>query len=146
MNNKENTEVFTINQDPDCPDLWVVESIKSPDGTDRTDGRYPGRIGCTVVILLTGIGKFLVWSYVADSDGGFRCGVRRSGLLLDNYYDPVSETLYAESLNSRYILKKLPQKWGEIYADRSISLPNRYPDHFGATPCTVPCNKADITR
>jgi len=130
---------FTFNQKPNRPDLWIIESIKHPDGTDRTDGHNPARIGRTAVILFVGVCKPLIWSYVADSDGGVRDGARVSGRINDVYYDPETETLYAESKNSRYRLKKLPQKWGEIYADRCIGLPDWYPDCLGAIPITIPC-------
>ncbi|MCL2055053.1 MAG: hypothetical protein FWG90_11565 [Oscillospiraceae bacterium] len=61
-----------------------------------------------------------------------KAGHFRSSRLRDFYYEPETEALYAETLNSKCALKKLPQKWGEIYADRSIALPDWYPVFLGA--------------
>jgi len=132
---------FVINRFPDKPDLWKILSITHPDGSDRTDGRYPSRIGCTVVILTAAVGDTLSWSYVADSDGGEKQGCRISGRLSYVSYDPNEEILYVESTYSRYRLKRLPEKWGDIYAERSIGLPDWYPGEFGATAITVPLRK-----
>ena len=131
-------ENFVINQNPDKPDLWKILSINNPDGTPRTDGRYPGRIGCIVAILVVGLGKALIWSYVADSDGSERHGCRTSGRILRISYDLATEILSAESKHSHYRLQKLPEKWGDIYADRSISLPDWYPGELEAFPFPVP--------
>jgi len=131
-------QMFVINQNQDKPDLWKILSINNPDGSARTDRRYPARIGCIVVILVIGVGKQLIWSYVADADGNEKCGGRESGRLSTVSYDLATEILYAESQNSHYRLKKLPEKWGDIYADRSISLPDWYPGEFGAIPFSVP--------
>ena len=87
---------------------------------------------------LSEIGKALVWSYVADSDGSERCGCRTSGRIPRNSYDPATEILSAESKHSHYQLEKLKEKWGDIYADRSISLPDWYPGELGALPLPVP--------
>ena len=129
---------YVINQHRDKPDLWKILSINNPDGSARTDGRYPVRVGCIVVILVIGVGKQLAWSYVADTDGNEKCGVRESGRLNTVSYDPVTEILYAESTYSHYRLKKLPEKWGDIYTNRSIALPDWYPSEFGAIPISVP--------
>jgi hypothetical protein len=131
-------ENFVINQNPDKPDLWKILSINNPDGSPRTDGRYPGRIGCIAVILVVGVGKALIWSYVADSEDNEKYGCRTSGRILRNSYDPATEILSAESTYSHYRLEKLKEKWGDIYADRSISLPDWYPGEFGALPFPVP--------
>ena len=132
------SEIFVINQFRDKPDLWKILSITHPDGSNRTDGRYPSRVGCTVVILRAALEDTLAWSYVADSDGTERQGCRISGKLLAVSYNPDSEILCAESHNSHYRLKKLPEKWGDIYAERSICLPDWYPGEFGAIPLPVP--------
>jgi len=129
---------FIINQDRDKPDLWEILSISNPDGSARTEGRYPARIGCIVIILVIGAGEQLVWSYVADVNGNKKRGCRESGKLNTVFYDPATEILCAESKYSHYRLKKLPGKWGEIHADRSISLPERYPGEYGAMPLSVP--------
>jgi len=122
MNNKEH---FTFNQN-NIFDLWVFENIENLDGADKTDECYLELIGCTVVILLIATGKPLCWSYITDSDGGVKEGVGKSGLLRDFYYNIDIETLCAYSQYNRYTLKKLPQKFGELYWDRSISIPNFY--------------------
>jgi len=129
---------FVINQYRDKPDLWKILSISNPDGSARTDGRYPARAGCTVIILAIGVGKQLVWSYVADASGNKKNGVRESGRLNTVLYDPATEILYAESAHSHYKLKKLQEKWGDIYADRNISLPDWYPGELWAIPFSVP--------
>ena len=130
--------MFIINQDRDKPDLWKVLSITHPDGSDRTDGRYPARIGCVVAVLQAAVGKALVWSYVADSDGNEKHGCRESGRINAASYEPSTGILYAESRHSRYRLMKLPEKWGDSYADRSIGLPDWYPGELGAIPIPVP--------
>ena len=135
---KNNMQSFVINQNRNKPDLWEILSINNPDGSARTDGRYPARVGCTVAILVVGIGKQLVWSYLANADGNEKCGVRESGRLNTVSYDPATEILYVESTYSHYRLKKLQEKWGDIYADRSIGLPDWYPGEFGAIPISVP--------
>ena len=131
-------QAFVINQYKDKPDLWEILSINNPDGSARTDGRYPARIGCIVVILEIGVGKQLVWSYVANTDDNEKHGCRKSGRINTVSHDPVTEILYAESTYSHYRLKKLQDKWGEIYADRSVSLPDWYPGEIGAIPISVP--------
>ena len=128
---------YVINQHRDKPDLWKILSISNPDGSARTDGRYPARVGCTVVILAIGVGKQLVWSYVADADGNEKRGVRESGRLNTVSYDPATEILHAESTHSHYRLKKLQEKWGETYENRSISLPDWYPGELWAIPFSV---------
>jgi hypothetical protein len=138
-------EVFVINQFPDKPDLWKILSITHPDGSDRMDGRYPSRIGRTVVVLTAAVDNILSWSYVADSDGGERQGCRISGRVNYVAYDPNEEILYAESTYSRYRLKKLPERWGDVYADRSIGLPDWYPGEFGAMPISVPLREEAST-
>ena len=140
----ENSEFFTINQEGQELDLWIVKSVKHHNGEDRADKKYPERIGCTVVILLVGVGKRLIWSYVADSDGGVRTGYRGSSLITDVFYDPDTETLHVKSLNSLFELQKLPQKWGEIYDDRSVSLPDWYP--FSPIVSKVPCRRFGVKR
>ena len=136
---------MVINQFRDKPDLWKVLSITHPDGSDRTDGRYPFRVGCTVVVLRAAVGDTLVWSYVADPDGNEKQGCRESGKLIAVWYDPESEILYAESRNSCYRLKKLPEKWGDIYTERSITLPDWYSGEMGAVPVLV-SKRTDCSR
>ena len=130
--------MFIINENRDKPDLWKILSISNPDGSARTDGRYLVRVGCIVTILEIGAGKRLVWSYVADASGNEKHGYRKSGKLSTVCYDSAAEVLYAESEHSHYRLKKLKEKWGDIYADRSISLPDRYTGELGAIPFPVP--------
>ena len=117
---KDDMQKYVINQHRDNPDLWKILSINNPDGIARTDGRYPARVGCIVVILAIGVNKQLAWSYVADADGNKKHECRESGRLNTVSYDPITEILYAESNYSHYRLKKMPEKWGDIYADRSI--------------------------
>jgi hypothetical protein len=63
---------YTFNRNPGMPDLWRIERITNPDGTDRTDGRYPSRIGSVAVILYVRIGRPLLRSYVADSEDNIK--------------------------------------------------------------------------
>jgi hypothetical protein len=133
-------DLFEINS-KNAPDLWAVQRIANPDGTDRTDGRYPQRVGCTVVVLYVKAGGPLVWSYLADAGGGEKSGVRASGRINSVFYDAGAETLYAESKHSRYWLKKLPLAWGETYADRVVALPDWYPDICGPFVLPVPLGK-----
>jgi hypothetical protein len=128
---------YTFNQNSDMPDLWRIERITNHDGTDRTDGHYPSRIGCIVAILYIKIGRPLLWSYVADSNDGIRKGYRQSGIINHASYNPETQTLHAESLCSRYFLKKLDQQWGDIYSDREIFLPDSYPNGLGAVPMEI---------
>ena len=134
---------FVINQKRDNPDLWEILAINNPDGSPRTDGRYPERIGCVVVVLKVRTGHQLVWSYVSDSSGNPKSGYRGSGRIDKVFYDPGEEILYAESKHSHYRLKKLVKRWGEIYAERSISLPDWYPGELGALPFSVPTGKVE---
>jgi len=131
-------QMFVINENRDKPDLWKILSINNPDGSARMDGRYPARLGCIVAILNISIGEQLVWGYVADASDKKKHGYRKSGTINTVSYDPTTEVLYAESKHSHYRLKKLTEKWGDIYADRSISLPDWYPDALGAIPLSVP--------
>ena len=143
MSNNEN---FTFNQESAHPDLWVIHSIKNHNGADKTDGRHPFRIGCTVAIIFVGISKPLIWSYVADSSGGVKQGYFVSSELRCIYYERDEEALHAETQNSVYVLKKLPQKWGEIYGDREIVMPDWFPAQLGAIEYTVPCKTPEWTN
>jgi hypothetical protein len=132
------SEMFVINQFPDKPDLWKILSITHPNGSDRIDGHYPSRICCTVIILKAEVGESLVWSYVADSDGNEKQGCWTSSKLNYVSYDPNEEIMYAKSHSSHYRLKKWFERWGDIYAERNIVLPDWYPGEFGALPVFVP--------
>jgi len=130
--------MFVINENRNKPDLWEILSINNPDGSARTDGRYPAKVGCVVTILKIAVMGQLVWSYVADASDNAKCGYRKSGKINTVSYNPATEILYAESKHSHYRLKKLKEKWGDIYADRSISLPDWYPGELGAISFSVP--------
>lgn len=80
-------------------------------GIDRTDGRYPMRIGRIVDLELKNItvGEPLYLKYVKDSDGSDYHGVLCISRVVnfDCTYDKSSNWIKIETLNSIFILKAL---------------------------------------
>lgn len=84
----------------------IIQSIQHiTTGQERTDGRYPSRIGCTVELVNRPVVGQCMWlSYVKDAQGQLKDGYLRTSTVIDG--EETDTHLIIETLNSRYILAK----------------------------------------
>ena len=84
---------------------YKIKSITGKDGNERTDGRYPSRIGCIGRIYFLEIGKPMVFEYLKDNQGNEKCGYLRSSTIEN--YDSYENGTTVYTMNSVYYLEKV---------------------------------------
>lgn len=90
---------------------YKIESITNLDGTPRTDGRYPQRVGCIAALpypVFPGIGLYI--NYLRDNAGKQKDGWLQTSTVID--VDRLEDGgLVVTTLNSIYtfsVVDKLP--------------------------------------
>ena len=74
-------------------------------GSPRTDGRYPLRIGCTGIVKLLTQGSSMLFEYRTDQIGLPKGGTLQTSIVLGFHIH--DGAICVDTLNSRYILEPL---------------------------------------
>lgn len=82
-----------------------IKSITNKDGTKRTDGRYPLRIGCIGKMWLLESDEAMMFAYEKDNQGNEKTGYLRSSIVED--YELFKNGVTVYTMNSIYYFEKI---------------------------------------
>lgn len=82
-----------------------IKSITNKDGTKRTDGRYPLRIGCIGEMWLLERDEAMMFAYEKDNQGNEKTGYLRSSIVED--YELFKNGVTVYTMNSIYYFEKI---------------------------------------
>ena len=82
-----------------------IKSITGKDGNERTDGRYPLRIGCTGKMYFLELGNVMIFEYTKDNQGNEKSGYLRSSIVEDYQLFENGVTVY--TMNSVYYFERI---------------------------------------
>lgn len=85
--------------------MYRIESI-TKNGVQRTDGRYPLRIGSIVEIVSLDIGRPFVYQYIKDANGNDKEGYLTTSTIIKLESDFGLNTIVVTTRNSVYTLTK----------------------------------------
>ena len=117
MNNDFTTVIQNISQ------LWYLKDILDVNtNKQRTDGRYPKRIGSTFwQIIIPGIGKSAALFYLYDNKGNRKNGYMQTSLVqgvkIKKESDDCDTELRITTLNSIFVLKPTEPKQESDFAE-----------------------------
>lgn len=83
--------------------MFKIVKITDRDGNDRTDGRYPVRVGCTGEIALLETGYSMLFSYAQDAGGNSKSGTLQTSIVVG--IEHKEEQIIVTTLNSVYTLQ-----------------------------------------
>lgn len=84
---------------------YKIKSITGKDGNERTDGRYPLRIGCIGKVYFLEVGKVMVFEYLKDNQGNEKDGYLRTSTMEN--YERYENGMMVYTMNSVYYLEKI---------------------------------------
>jgi hypothetical protein len=81
---------------------FIIESIRNHDGTDKTDGKNPQRVGSVVTMLDTNIAQPLSYAYISDAAGEAKEGTFTGGTVTEAKINQDSQSIKIITSGSIY--------------------------------------------
>ena len=79
---------------------YVIESIRNPDGTPRTDGKNPQRVGSLVTMLEAVVSRPLSYAYITDRNSQLKEGSFTGSVVKDIRTDKINGDIEAITQDS----------------------------------------------
>ena len=87
--------------------MYRIETITHKDGTPRTDGKYPERIGSIIHLDYFGTGKVAYLDYLFDNKGNKKDGSLKTSTVMASHFCDDCNMYIVETMNSIYYLKEI---------------------------------------
>lgn len=92
---------------------YLIQCITNHDGTARTDGKYPERVGSTVTMLEVKLANELMYTYITDCAGALKEGTFTGSSIIKYRLYEDSGDVEVTTLDSVFYFKHLGDYDGE---------------------------------